>query len=94
MTPARIGALLLAIGLGCGGAVANKLSPLEGYSQASPDAPPFEEISATCQQQAAFHDARGTSWTDWEQFENCMNEHGWQRAPKGASNDASVNGGT
>ena len=77
--------LLALLGLGCGGAIAHKLSPLEGYTKASPDAPPFDEISKTCQDQAAFRDASGISWTDWQQFEACMNQHGWTRAPAGGA---------
>jgi hypothetical protein len=80
----RLGApllLALALALACGGAVARKLSPLEGYTKAGGDAPPFDEISKTCQDQAAFRDASGISWTDWQQFEACMNQHGWTRAP-------------
>jgi len=85
--------VILALAVGCAGAVARKLEPLEGYSKSSPDAPPFEEISKTCREQAAFHSASGTAWTDWEQFESCMNQHGWTRAPAAESGDARANGG-
>ena len=81
MTAPRAAIWILVLAVGCGGA-GSRLSPLEGYSKASPDAPAFEDISITCQEQAAFRDGRGTSWTDWDQFEACMNEHGWTRAPK------------
>lgn len=86
--------LILALAVGCAGAVARKLEPLEGYSKSSPDAPPFEEISKTCREQAAFHSSSGTAWTDWEQFEDCMNQHGWTRAAEGASDDADASGGS
>jgi hypothetical protein len=66
----------LGLAVGC-----NPLSPLEGYSKTREDAPPFEEISKTCREQAAFRDAGDTNWTDWREFEACMNEHGWTRAP-------------
>ena len=66
---------------GCGGAAERKLKPLEGYRQVSPDAPPFDEASAGCQREAAFRTGDGTAFTDWRQFERCMQQRGWTREP-------------
>jgi hypothetical protein len=69
---------------GCGGALARKLEPLEGYRQVAPDAPPFDEARAVCQKDAEFRTASDNTFTDWEQFEHCMQQRGWTRAPADA----------
>jgi hypothetical protein len=69
---------------GCGGAVGRKLEPLEGYRQVASDAPPFDEARAACQKEAGFRTSSGHSFTDWEQFERCMEQRGWTRAPAAA----------
>jgi hypothetical protein len=84
---AALAGLVAAGAAGCGGALGRRLEPLEGYRQARSDAPPFEEARAVCEREAAFRTANGTAFTDWEQFERCMNQRGWTRTAAGPAEE-------
>ena len=53
--------------------------PSEGYAPFRDDATPEAEARAACQARAKFRDGRGLEWTDWDEFEVCMEEHGYRK---------------
>jgi hypothetical protein len=53
--------------------------PSEGYAPFRGDATPEAEARATCQERAKFRDGRGLEWVDWNEFAECMQEHGYRK---------------
>jgi len=55
------------------------LSPSEGYSAMGTPSVDLDEAKSTCQSQSQFRDGNGQAFTDWNQFEKCMRDKGWEK---------------
>jgi len=55
------------------------MQPSKDYSAVGTPSLALDDAKQTCEKESQFRDRSGQAFTDWETFEKCMREQGWEK---------------